>query len=262
LRIKPLLLEAAQYYNQNTHEPSCHFSVAKSFCCIQTNDASIYLVGLGDFYPDPAPFFESDLLHWSSSFLIGFTFLSTFLGQIADVVNNTFPDSGDTLKERLLNTNLVGKKEVQYKKENEKGIEKLEKLVEIMDDDDKEMITQRVTRIRVKKNLLARLLHQSRVELDHYKRQGERYDSLSYARVCQEEQMLADVLANTTKEREKLEAYRDGKGHSSAVSAMPAPDEDHSFFDDGTMKEGIESKLKLRKGNKSAKKNLKPNWYT
>lgn len=194
-------------------------------------------------------------------FLVGFTFLSTFLGQVADLTNSIFPDSGNQLKKLLLDTNLVGKKEVHYKRENEKGIEKLEKLVEIMDDDDMELLSQRVTRIRVKKNLLVHLLHQTKTELEYYKKRGERYESLSYAGVCMEENMLNEVTNNTRKEREKLEAYRDGRAHSSEGYDLPTPGSNHSYFDDGTTLDAVAQKLKLRKGQKSARKQLKASWY-
>ena len=197
-----------------------------------------------------------DLLSWSILFLLGFTFISTFLGQVADLTNKLFPDSGNDLKERLLNTKIVGRKEVQYKKENEKGIEKLEKLVEVMDDDDMELLTQRVTRIRVKKNLLIHLLHQTETELEYYKKQGERYENLSYARVCQEENMLNEVFEHTTKEREKLESYQ--RSAVDPVSSL-SPGE-QKFFADGTSQDQIAEKLNLRQ-EKSAKSNLLASWY-
>lgn len=194
---------------------------------------------------------------WTTLFLTGFTLIATFLGQIADLANAHMPDSGDVLHERLLNTNLVSKKEVEYKRENQKGIEKLEKIVEIMDDDDKELLAQRVTRIRVKQNLLVHLLHQTKAELDHYKKRGERYEELSYAMVCMEENMLNDVTATTRKEREKIESYRDGTGKE----ALPTPGSGHSYFDEGTPVDILAKKLKLREGIKSAKKTLKASWY-
>ena len=195
------------------------------------------------------------------SFLVGFTFLSTFLGQIADLMNSFFPDSAIKLKERLLNTNVVGRKEVQYKKENEKRIERLEKLVEIMDDDDVELITQRVARIREKKNVLIHLLYQTKIELEHYKKRGERYDSISYPMVCQEENMLNEVITNTRIEREKLETYRDGRAHGSEGLSLPTSGSIHSYVDDGEPQLLMGIKLKLRKGRKSAKEKLKASMY-
>jgi len=130
-----------------------------------------------------------------------------------------------------------------------------------MDDDDLELITQRVTRIRVKKNLLVHLLHQTKIELEYYKKRGERYDSLSYERVCMEENMLNEVTNNTRKEREKLESYRDGRAHSSEGTTLPTPGSDHSYFDDGTPLDELEKKLKVRKGQKVARKKLKASWY-
>ena len=201
------------------------------------------------------------MLSWSMSFLVGFTFLSTFLGQIADLMNSFFPDSAIKLKERLLNTNVVGRKEVQYKKENEKRIERLEKLVEIMDDDDVELITQRVARIREKKNVLIHLLYQTKIELEHYKKRGERYDSISYPMVCQEENMLNEVITNTRIEREKLETYRDGRADSSEGLSLPTSGSIHSYVDDGEPQLLMGIKLKLRKGRKSAKEKLKASMY-
>lgn len=172
---------------------------------------SLLTVGLGDFFLEPEYMYYWDLFLWSYFFLIGFTFLSTWLGQVADLVNSLFPDCGDALKERLMNTDLVGHKEVQYKKENEIGIQKLEQLVMMMDDDDLDVVTQRVTRIRVKKYVLAHLLYQTKKELDYYKKRGERYENLSFGKVCEEENMLNECLAITVREREKLETYRDGR---------------------------------------------------
>lgn len=225
---------------------------------------SLLTVGLGDFYLDAESLFYRDLIIWTSCFLVGFTFLSTFLGQLADLANQLFPDSGEALKVRLMNTKLVGRKEVQYKKENEKGIEKLEKLVEVMDDDDLELVTQRVTRIRVKKNLLVHLLYQTKVELEYYKKQGEVYENLSYAKVCQEENMLNECSFNTEKEREDLETYRDGRADTAGVSSRPAPgnlSSQNAYFEDGTPQDEVGGKLKLRSGRKSVKKTTSASTY-
>ena len=215
-------------------------------------------IGLGDFYLDSEGFFYYDLMMWTGCFLAGFTFLSTFLGQVADVITNVFPDNGDSLKEQLMNTNLVKRKDVQFKKENEKGIEKLEKLVEVMDDDDKELVAQRVTRIRVKKNLLIHLLYQTKSEIEYYRKRGERYENLSYSKVCQEENMLNEVLSNTVKEREKLETYR-----RTEVCSAPPPGSARarSYFEDGTRVDGVGEKLHLRSGKKSVKKRIKASTY-
>lgn len=210
---------------------------------------SLTTVGLGDFTLGPESFFYNDLFIWTFSFLTGFTFLATTLGHIADLTNNLFPDSGDALRNRLLNTNLVGKKEAQYKKENEKGIEKLERLVEVMDDDDLELITQRVTRIRFKKNLLVHLLHQTKKELEYYKKRGERYDSLSYADVVIEENMLNEVTRNTTKEREKLESYRDG-------GVLNGPTMPYLSKKGNSME-----LLKVGKCKKHVQKKIRASWY-
>ena len=128
-----------------------------------------------------------------------------------------------------------------------------------MDDDDLELITQRVTRIRVKKNLLVHLLHQTKRELEYYKKRGEQYEGLSYDRVCREEMMLTEVTMNTTKEREKLESYRDGT--TTERSALPIPGANDSYFEDGTTLDMMGKKLKLPKGKKKLKKKLKASWY-
>ena len=228
---------------------------------LQSNHMRIHLLGLGDFFLASETIFMYDFFIWTSLLLTGFTFLSTFLGQIAEMMAFVMPGSDNSLKDRLRNTQLVGKREVHYKKENEKGIEKLEKLVEIMDDDDVDLLAQRVTRIRVKKNLLVHLLNQTRIELEHYKQRGERYENLSYARVCQEENMLNDVTENTRKEREKLEMYRDGRAHTANGTPLPPPGGKQSYFDDGTPLDLVGNKLKLRQGNKSARKKIKASWY-
>mmetsp|Transcript_11392 Transcript_11392/g.12230 ORF Transcript_11392/g.12230 Transcript_11392/m.12230 type:complete len:206 (+) Transcript_11392:182-799(+) len=191
--------------------------------------------------------FFLDLFAFSFTFLVGFTFLSTFLGQVADFINDFFPDSGDALRERLMNTDLVGRKEVQYKKENEIGIEKLTELVEMMDDDDLAVVTQRVTRIRVKNYVLSHLLYQTKLEMDYYKKQGELYENLSYNKVCEEENMLNEVLANTVREREKLESYRDGRATTADVSSSSLPSVSHSFLEGGTEADILEKKLQSRK---------------
>jgi len=219
---------------------------------------SLLTVGLGDFYLDSESFFYRDLLLWSFCFLVGFTLLSTFLGQLTDLIHNLLPDQGRTLKARLTNTKVVRVKDMQFKRQNEEGIEKLEKLVEVMDDDDLRFITQRLTRIRVKKNLLVHLLHQSQMEMEYYKKRGERYENLSYAKVCQEENMLNEVLFDTVKEREKLETYR-----RTEVSSTPPPGSarQKSYFQDGTSVEDLEQKLSLRKGKKSVKTRMKASAY-
>ena len=201
--------------------------------------------------------FIYDLATWTALFLVGFTFLSTFLGQVADFMNGFLPDSGDALRERLMNENLVGRKEVQYKKENEKGISKLEKLVELMDDDDIDIVTQRVSRIRVKKYILAHLLYQTKLELGYYKKRGEKYENLSYSKICEEENMLHEVLANTTREREKIETYRDGRSCCTEISSTP--NVAHSFLKESTSTDDIESKLQSNK--KTYKRSSSPSLH-
>eukprot|EP00536_Pseudo-nitzschia_multiseries_P008215 jgi/Psemu1/305563/fgenesh1_kg.205_\ len=149
-------------------------------------------------------------------------------------------------------------KDIEFKKRNEEGIEKLEKLVEVMDDDDKRLIRQRVTRIRVKQNLLVHLLYQTKMEMEYYKKRGERYENLSYGKVCQEENMLNEVLFGIVKERETLETYR-----RTEVSSTPPPGSARkkSYFQDGTGAEDLEQKLSLRKGKKSVKTRMKASTY-
>lgn len=208
--------------------------------------------GLGDFFLEPEYMMYYDLFLWSFFFLIGFTFLSTWLGQVADLVNSLFPDCGDTLRERLTNTNLVGHQEVQYKKENEIGIQKLEQLVEMMDDDDHEVVSQRVTRIRVKKYVLAHLLYQTKKELDYYKHRGEKYENLSFEKVCEEENMLNECLAITVREREKIETYRDGRTTDVTMTENPTKKKVSisTLDDDGKLvansADELESKLSIR----------------
>ena len=102
----------------------CPFCLFVYFAYLATV-LTIATIGLGDFYLDAESLFYRDLIIWTSCFLVGFTFLSTFLGQLADLANQLFPDSGEALKVRLMNTKLVGRKEVQYKKENEKALKSL-----------------------------------------------------------------------------------------------------------------------------------------
>ncbi len=171
---------------------------------------SLLSIGLGDLFLEPEVFFYQDVAVWSFMFLTGFTFLSTFLDKIAILCEGYFPDSGDALKERIRNTNLVGHKTIEYKQKNEAALENLGALVKKMDDEDMKQIRQRVTRIRHKKELLIHLLYQTEDELDHFTRRGEQYEDLTIARVSKEENMLEAVLDKTRKEREKLARYRDG----------------------------------------------------
>lgn len=218
---------------------------------------SLLTVGLGDFYLTSELLFMSDVFIWELLFLVGFTFLSTFLGQLTDMISNSFPDSGSALTKRLMNTKLVKKKEIQFKKENLSGIEKLEKLVEIMDNDNKKLVADRVTRIRVKQNILVHLLYQTKIEMDHYERRGERHEHLSYAKVVQEENMLSEVLSETKKEREDQERYR-----RTEVSEFPPPGSARNkSYLDGPEFEDVARKLKLRTGKKSVKKRMAPSTY-
>ena len=135
-------------------------------------------------------------------------FLSTFLGQMSDLCNGVFPDSGDALKERLRNTALIGHKAVQYKEKNAKALHDLEELVEKMDDDGIEDLIQRVTLIREKKQLLIHLLYQTQEEIDYITKRGEQYQDPPLSNVCEEENMLSVVLEKTGRERERIESYQ------------------------------------------------------
>jgi hypothetical protein len=168
-----------------------------------------YCSGLGDVYLDPEFVFFQDLFLWAFIFLIGFTFLSTFLNQMSDLCNGIFPDSGEALKERLRNTNLVGLRAVHYKEKNTKALQNIGELVEKMDDDSVGELLLRLTRIRQKKELLIHLLFQTQDELDYFANRGENYEDPPLPRVAEEENMLSEVMEKTSREREKLERYRD-----------------------------------------------------
>jgi hypothetical protein len=171
---------------------------------------SLLSVGLGDYFLEPEVFFYQDVAIWSFMFLTGFTFLSTFLDKIAILSEGYFPDSGDALKERIRNTNLVGHMTIEFKQKNEVALENLGEIVKKMDDEDVKNIRQRVTRIREKKEVLIRLLYQTEQELDHFTQRGEQYEESTVAQVSIEENMLEEVLEKTRKEREKLARYRVG----------------------------------------------------
>lgn len=171
---------------------------------------SLLSVGLGDYFMEPEVFFYKDNAIWSFMFLTGFTFLSTFLDKIAILSEGYFPDSGEALKERIRNTNLIGQMTIEFKQKNEAALEDLGALVKKMDDEDMKQMMQRVTRIRAKKEILIRLLYQTEQELDHFTQRGEQYEDPALPRVCVEENMLEEVLEKTRREREKLSRYRDG----------------------------------------------------
>ena len=65
--------------------------------------------------------------------------------------------TGEALKERLRNTNLVGMRAVQYKRKNEKVLHDIGELVDKMDNDSAAELMLRVTRVRQKKELLIHL---------------------------------------------------------------------------------------------------------
>ncbi|KAG7345566.1 ion channel [Nitzschia inconspicua] len=169
---------------------------------------SMLTVGLGDFYLEPEFIFFQDVFVWAFVFLVGFTFLSTFLNQMGDLCKDVFPDSGEALKERLRNTHLVGMRAVHYKEKNEKVLQNISDLVEKMDDDSVSELVLRLTRIRQKKELLVHLLHQTQDELDYFANRGEKYEDPPLPRVAKEEIMLSEVLEKTSHEREKIERYR------------------------------------------------------
>lgn len=171
---------------------------------------SLLTVGLGDYFLGPELLFYSDVGLWSFMFLTGFTFLSTFLNKFARLCEGYFPDSGEALKERIRNTQLVGIFAVEYKQKNQAALENIGKLVKKMDDDGRDQVVLRATRIRLKKELLVHLLYQTEEELDHFTSRGEQYESHGMARVCREENMLQEILERTSRERERLSRYRDG----------------------------------------------------
>jgi hypothetical protein len=172
--------------------------------------------GFGDYYLESQFMFFQDLLVWTFLFLVGFTFLSTFLGQMSDLCNGLFPDSGEALKERLRNTHLIGRKTIHFKAKNEQVLQNIGELVKKMDDEDAAELVQRVTRIREKKELLIHLLYQTQEELDYFTTRGEQYEDPPMARVCEEENILIEVLDKTSREREKLDRYR-MRGTAAAV---------------------------------------------
>jgi hypothetical protein len=171
---------------------------------------SLLTVGLGDFYVDPEYMFFSDLFIWMFVFLIGFTFLSSFLNQMGDLFKAYFPDGGEHMKERLRNTNIVGLQAVHFKKKNQQALHNIHQLVEKMDDDNSQELVQRAARIRQKKELLIHLIYQTQEELDYFTKHGEQYEKPPIDRVCEEENMLSEILEKTSLEREKLECYRVG----------------------------------------------------
>jgi hypothetical protein len=169
----------------------------------------LHLSGLGDYYLHPELIFFEDLFFWAFIFLVGFTCLSTFLEQMSELCRGVFPDSGDALKERLRNTNLIGLRVVHYKAQNEKALQSIGELVDKMDDDSVGQLMLRLTRIRQKKELLIHLLFQTQEELDYFENRGEKYEEPPLRRVAEEENILSEVLEKTGRERDRLERYRD-----------------------------------------------------
>ena len=64
-------------------------------------------IGLGDYYLQPELIFASDTLKYSVLFLIGFVFLSTFFGKIAELLNLLLPKKHNSLPARLAATRVL-----------------------------------------------------------------------------------------------------------------------------------------------------------
>lgn len=64
-------------------------------------------IGLGDYYLQPELIFASDTLKYSVLFLIGFVFLSTFFGKIAECLNLLLPKKHNSLPARLAATRVL-----------------------------------------------------------------------------------------------------------------------------------------------------------
>jgi hypothetical protein len=63
---------------------------------------SWHTIGLGDFYLPSQQIFYFDLFVWAFSFLTGFTFLSTFVGNTVEVMGGCLPDFGERFNNTLL----------------------------------------------------------------------------------------------------------------------------------------------------------------
>ena len=68
---------------------------------------SIATIGLGDYYLQPEVLFAGDTLKYSVLFMIGFVFLSTFFGKIAEVLSAMIPQKHNSLPSRLAGTRLL-----------------------------------------------------------------------------------------------------------------------------------------------------------
>lgn len=64
-------------------------------------------IGLGDYYLQPELIFASDTLKYSVLFLVGFVFLSTFFGKIAECLNLLLPKKHNSLPARLAATRVL-----------------------------------------------------------------------------------------------------------------------------------------------------------
>lgn len=64
-------------------------------------------IGLGDFYLQPELIFASDTMKYSVLYLIGFVFLSTFFGKIAETLAHLLPEKHNSLEARLAGTRVL-----------------------------------------------------------------------------------------------------------------------------------------------------------
>ncbi len=64
-------------------------------------------IGLGDYYLQPEVIFASDTLKYSVLFMIGFVFLSTFFGKIAECLALLLPKKHNSLEARLAATRVL-----------------------------------------------------------------------------------------------------------------------------------------------------------
>lgn len=127
-------------------------------------------IGFGNLYLQPEVFFVADLFSWSLSFLIGFVFLTSFLGKIGDIGSKCFPDAAQQLQASLEGTNLVGfrvrvRKFQEHNRELLTGIEDLVGKMHHVDTSKAIEVAQR------KKDLLDRLMDQTKHEIDYFSKQ-------------------------------------------------------------------------------------------
>jgi hypothetical protein len=127
-------------------------------------------IGFGNLYLQPEVFFVADVFTWSLSFLIGFVFLTSFLGKVGDIGSKCFPDSSKQLLASLERTNFVGfqvhvRKFQDHNRELLTGIEDLVGKMHHVDTSKAIEVAQR------KKALLERLMDQTDHELDYFSKQ-------------------------------------------------------------------------------------------